>query len=405
LRSENRASGRNKVRLLYFHPTTVFGGAERTTTTLLEKLDKSIFEVVLITKKGVFPSLPANETIYIDDLGVKDGFGGFRALMRDAKIIGGLIKKKADVAFGMLHYGCIVLSVIKFISGDRVRIVASPRTPSKAAIDFYLKDEPLKKALWNFMIKFFCRYSDYVVAASKGIREECISGYKAERKKVIVVNNSVDVQSVTELSAKPVEGETPCDALIISTAGRLAPEKNMEVLLKSFAKLRRDLNVRLWVIGDGPERRNLEYLAASLNLTDSVVFWGFQENPYKFIGRSDVFVHTSLFEGFGNIILEAMACGVPVIATDCPFGPCEIINNGETGMLVPVSDEPALTQALKLVLEDKGLRDLFIKNAYVRLIDFTPESMVRHYEDIFLNIARANVRFQPGEGREDFFEK
>ena len=154
--------------------------------------------------------------------------------------------------------------------------------------------------------------------------------------------------------------------------------------------MRRDLKAKLWIVGDGPERPYLESLAAGLNITDDIVFWGFQENLYKFIKKSDIFVHTSLFEGFGNIILEAMACGVPVIATDCPFGPREIINNGENGILVPVSDEGALAKALKMVLENKEARKRFVKNAHKRLSEFTPERMVSRYEDVFLSIAHSN---------------
>jgi len=112
-------------------------------------------------------------------------------------------------------------------------------------------------------------------------------------------------------------------------------------------------------------------------------------------------VHTSLFEGFGNIILEAMVCGVPIIATDCPFGPREIISNGKNGMLVPVSDEVALAKAIKMVSENKETRDRFVKNAYEILSEFTPEKMVRSYEDVFLSIAHSDGPIRSKELRED----
>ena len=251
------------------------------------------------------------------------------------------------------------------------------------------------------MVRFFCRYSDRIVVASEGIKEECVAAYKAERSKVVTINNSVDVQSVGRFSLESVDAESPPGHFVISTAGRLAAEKNIAVLVKAFALLRKDLKAKLWIVGDGPERPYLESLAASLNIKDDIVFWGFQENLYKFIQKSDIFVHTSLFEGFGNIILEAMACGVPVIATDCPFGPREIINNGENGILVPVSDEVALAKALKMVLENKEARDRFVENAYKRLSEFTPEKMVRSYEDVFLSIAHSDGTLRSKELRED----
>jgi glycosyltransferase involved in cell wall biosynthesis len=391
-----------KIRLLYFHPTIVFGGAERTTATLLEKLDKSIFDVLLITKKGIFHPLPVERVKYIDDLGIHDGFEGIGSLVKDAKIMLQLIKKeRPDIVFGMLHYACIILSLMKVRLRDRVRIIISPRTPSKDAINFYFKDNVKKRLVWNFMVRFFCRYSDRIVVASEGIKEECISEYKAERKKVVTINNSVDAQSVGRFSVESIDEKSPPDHFVISTAGRLAAEKNVAVLVKAFALLRKDLKAKLWIVGDGPERPLLESLAVRLNIMDDVVFWGFQENLYKFIQKSDIFVHTSLFEGFGNIILEAMACGVPVIATDCPFGPREIINNGKDGILVPVADEVALAKALKLVSKNKETRDRFVKNAYERLSEFTPEKMVRSYEDVFLSIAHSDGPIRSKELRED----
>ena len=391
-----------KIRLLYFHPTIVFGGAERTTAALLEKLDKSMFDVLFITKKGIFHPLPVERVKYIDDLGIHDGFEGIGSLVKDTKIMLQLIKKeRPDIVFGMLHYACIILSLLKIRLRDRVRIIISPRTPAKDAINFYFKDNVKKRLIWNFMIKFFCRHSDRIVVASEGIKEECVAAYKAERSKIVTINNSVDVQSVGRFSLESVDAESPPGHFVISTAGRLAAEKNVDVLVKAFALLRKDLKAKLWIVGDGPERPHLESLAASLNIKDDIVFWGFQENLYKFIQKSDIFVHTSLFEGFGNIILEAMACGVPVIATDCPFGPREIINNGKSGMLVPVSDEVALAKALKMVSENKETRDRFVKNAYKRLSEFTPEKMVRSYENVFLSIAHSDAPLRSKELRED----
>ena len=391
-----------KIRLLYFHPTIVFGGAERTTATLLEKLDKSIFDILFITKKGTFHPLPAERVMYIDDLGIHDGFEGIGPLMKDTKALLKLIKKEnPDIVFGMLHYACIMLSLAKIFLRDKVKVIISPRTPSRDAVLFYYGQKTADKVLWNCMIRFFCRYSDRIVVASQGLKEECISGYRAKRDKVVTINNSVDAHSVERYADEPIGAESPPDHLIISTAGRLSAEKNMAVLLKAFALLRRDLRAKLWIVGDGPERPHLESLAASLNILDDIIFWGFQENLYKFIKKSDVFVHTSLFEGFGNIILEAMACGVPVIATDCPFGPGEIITNGENGVLVPVSDESALAKALKMVSEEKEASARFVQNAHKRLSEFTPERMVRGYADVFLGVAHSRAPLRQKNLQED----
>ena len=378
---------KEKIRLLYFHPTIVFGGAERTSATLLDKIDKSVFDVIFVTKKGIFHSLPVSKVIYIDDLGISDGFCSFRKLIKDTKVMLKLIEEEnPSVVFGMLHYACIVLSLLKVFSRKKAKIVISPRTPSKDAINFYFKNRAIEKMRWRFMVRFFCRHSDSIIVTSKGLQNECVHKYKAKKNKVFIINNCVDWKLVDKLSMEHLHSEGSGNRLVISTACRLDVEKNLPVLIKAFALLRREISAKLWIIGDGPERPRLESLSAGLNMKDDVVFWGFKENPYKYIKRSDVFVHTSLFEGFGNTIIEAMACGIPVVATDCPFGPSEIINNMENGILVPVSDEFALMQALKTVLEGKKMGNNFIEKAYKRVSDFSAETMVAKYEEVFLKV-------------------
>jgi glycosyltransferase involved in cell wall biosynthesis len=296
-------------------------------------------------------------------------------------------EEKPDIAFGMLHYGCMVLSLMKFFLGNKMKIVISPRTPSKDAINFYFRKAP-DRMLWKFMVRFFCKYSDYIVVPCEGMKDECIFTYRADKSKISTIRNAIDISLINGLSMEPLRVESPPDNFIISTSARLASEKSLPVLIRAFALLRTYLNAKLWIIGDGPERPYLESLASDLSISSEVVFWGFQTNPYKFIKRSDVFVHTSIFEGFANVIWEAIACRVPVIATDCNYGPREIIKHMEDGMLVPVSNEVALMQALKAMLENGELRRTFIENAYERLLEHSAVDIVNQYEDVFIKTNR-----------------
>jgi glycosyltransferase involved in cell wall biosynthesis len=376
---------KGKIKILYFHPTVVFGGAERATANFLAGLDRSKFEVVFVSKKGVFKDLFVKKFLYIDDLCLSDSFKDIRALIRDVKTMKNLIKEESpDIIFGMLHYGCIVLSGIKFFLRDKVKVVVSPRTPSKDAINFYFKDDLRKRLGWNFMVRFFCKYPDYIIVPCEGMREECISEYKADKSKVHTIKNVVKMDVIDRLSRENMELEDVDKSFVISTSGRLAAEKNLSVLIKAVALLRKTIEVKLWIIGEGPERPFLEALASQLHILRDVVFWGFQGNPYKFIKRSDVFVHTSLFEGFANMIWEVIACGVPVIATDCHYGPGEIIDHMKNGMLVPVSDEVALMQAIRHLLEDEGLRKDLVKNAYNKLKGLSEGETISSLEAVFL---------------------
>ena len=128
-------------------------------------------------------------------------------------------------------------------------------------------------------------------------------------------------------------------------------------LLETFSELRKKLKVKLLDPRRRTEKTNLQNSCKYLNITDDVYFLGFQKNPFKYIAASDVFVHSCLFEGFGNAIIEAMACQVPVIATACPYGPGEIIKQGENGVLVRMNDSEGMIKTIKTLLENQKKRE------------------------------------------------
>jgi glycosyltransferase involved in cell wall biosynthesis len=179
----------------------------------------------------------------------------------------------------------------------------------------------------------------------------------------------------------------PAGARVICTSGRLEREKNLPMLLKAFREVIRGKNAKLLILGDGTMRQELEGLSHELDIAQDVVFAGHQRNPYKFIRASDIFVHTCLFEGFANVIIEAMASRVPVIAVDCPYGPRDIIEHGENGLLVKADDESSLAGAIVRLLGDEGLRSALAGRGTERSRDFSSDRMVKSYEDFFREVA------------------
>ena len=125
-----------------------------------------------------------------------------------------------------------------------------------------------------------------------------------------------------------------------------------------------------------------------MGIAEKVDFLGFQKNPYKFISKSNIFVLSSIQEGFPTVIIEAMACGVPVISTDCKAGPNEIIENRENGLLVPVGDEKSLAEAILQLLNSKALREKFSREGRNIAEYFTIEKSVKEYENIFKEILK-----------------
>jgi glycosyltransferase involved in cell wall biosynthesis len=135
----------------------------------------------------------------------------------------------------------------------------------------------------------------------------------------------------------------------------------------------------LVLVGQGPLQDELTALARELGISDRVVFAGWQENPFAWMANADLFVLSSRFEGFGNVVIEAMACGLPVVSTDCPSGPSEILAGGDTGILVPVGNARALADAMCAVLEDGNLRAQLADKSRRRVPEFDISVIGRQY--------------------------
>lgn len=164
----------------------------------------------------------------------------------------------------------------------------------------------------------------------------------------------------------------------IITVGRFKSVKNQALLLRAFSKMPVTSNVQLMLLGDGELRNELTKLILDLGLSDRVLMPGFYSDPTPFYHSADLFVLTSNNEGFGNVIVEALAAGVPVISTNCPFGPAEILKNGEYGMLVPMNDENALAKAMCQSLESRHDAE----HLRSRAKDFSPKSAAAAYLDL-----------------------
>jgi len=377
------------VKILYLHPTFTFGGAERTSLNLLTGLNKDRFKVTLVTSREIasyFSGVQLEKVIYVEDIGMGVWFGGLYGLYNDIRIARRLMsEEKPDIAFGMMHYASTILALAKKLFRLKAKIISSPRGPSTHYLRscFERKSDRLRLGL---LFTLFCKWSDGLVVPSAGTKEDCVKNFGARAERVRVINNSIDADEVGRMSLATPDPPPLGDGMVIATAGRLSMEKNMPLLLKAFSSLRSIDRVKLLVIGDGPERGKLESLSGELGIGDDTVFVGFQENPYPYLRRADLFVHTCLVEGFGNIIVEAMACGVPVVATDCPCGPREIIRDGESGILVPMDDSEALAQTIHRLLHDRGRRELLAEQGSLRARDFSIGRMVKAYEEFFLQV-------------------
>jgi glycosyltransferase involved in cell wall biosynthesis len=192
-----------------------------------------------------------------------------------------------------------------------------------------------------------------IVAVSDGVADDLSRVAGIARERIVRIDNPVVSAALLE-QAKASPGHpwmAPGGPPVVLAAGRLHRQKDFPTLLRAFAQLRALRAARLVILGEGAERRQLERLARALRVEADVALPGFVENPYAWMARAAVFVLSSAWEGIGNVLVEALACGCPVVATDCPSGPAEILEQGALGPLVPVGDPAALAEAIRSVLE------------------------------------------------------
>jgi glycosyltransferase involved in cell wall biosynthesis len=246
-------------------------------------------------------------------------------------------------------------------------------------------------SVMRYLIRKFYPKADAVFPSSKGVLEG-LKSFGVPESRMHVVYNAVELESVNRRMRDAI-ADLPASRLpLVITVGRHVDQKDHETLLHAFAKVRQRMQARLVLIGQGPRRVDLESLSRELNLVDCVVFAGWQDNPFAWMARSDLFVLSSQFEGFGNVIIEAMACSLPVIATDCPSGPAEILRNGKDGILVPVGDVEALANAITTVLTNKALHGDLAEKARRRASDFDISRIGPKYEALLRSFAQERAR-------------
>lgn len=264
-----------------------------------------------------------------------------------------------------------------------------------------------KAFIWNLTIKYFYKRAQKIIVVSKEIKKDLIKNYKLKEEKIEVIYNFYPVEKIKKQSTEEIEDSMKkiFDKPVISTVGRLTKQKGHFHLIKAFAQVKTSIpEAQLVILGEGELKENLTSLARNLNVLESVHFLGFEKNPFKYISKSQVFAMTSLYEGFPNALSEAMACGVPVMSTDCLSGPREIlapneidgeinyeINKNRYGVLVPkvsevenlsVDNEKIMANILIKVLKEKEMREFFSEASLSRIEDFNVSNIIKQWKEL-----------------------
>ncbi|MFQ5857326.1 MAG: glycosyltransferase [Anaerolineae bacterium] len=371
---------RERIRLLTVIPSLGGGGAERALVNLVRHLDRGRFQVQLAAFEAAGPfrqDVPAGVALH--DMQGRRQYD-LRMVVRLARL---LRLEQPDVVLSVMRYA----NLVTFLAARLARfpgpiIVNEQNNPGAEFGQFggrWLKGPALQ---------FVYPRVQKVTSISRGIATELAAQWGVPAEKIEVIPNPVDITRLRRLAqCEPphpwlTDGAVP----VVMGVGRLHPQKDFGLLLRALRLVRDTQPARLIILGEGPQRALLERSAVQLGVAADVLLPGFQENPFAWMTRADVFVLSSRYEGFGNVIVEAMALGRPVVATNCPFGPGEIIVDGGSGLLVPVGDESALAQAICRVLNDSGLRKRLAEAGRERSEDFASERIAARYEQLLVEV-------------------
>ncbi len=377
------------MKIMFVNQSLQIGGAEKQIFTMAKGFNgrKDIEVSIFVLKKesGFNEDIGSElmSAITYSDIKTTE-IWPLKPILRAVSVIRAARKLKPDVIYArVMPLPCTIAGKLLGIPV----VVAEIANPSKS-----LKIvKPALHHLQTFIVRKTSRkLATRVVANCCALADEAKRFWKLKRRPS-VIHNGLDFGHIEKKSAEAAthpwtkDGQTP----LIVSAGRIAPQKGFGNLIDAFAIVAETTDVRLMILGgrelDG-ERERLLAQIKMLNLGDRVLLAGEKPNPYPFMKAADVYVSSSLYEGFSNSLLEALALGVPVVSTDHKFGANEIIEDGKSGILVPVSDPRAMAEAILQVLEDGKLRQTLSKNALERARRFSVERNIKEYEKLFREV-------------------
>ena len=287
-----------------------------------------------------------------------------------------------------MHYVNVILLIAKKISRVEFKLVISEHsTLSYSLFNSSFTNKVLKKLMRNMY-----PHADEIIAVSQGVADDLVKVLELGDKKVNVIYNPVVTKELLlkrneSINHPWIKNNIP----FILGVGRLTKAKNFHLLINAFAKIQKGINAHLVILGQGELESELKELICHLGLEDKIHMIGFVENPYSWMKKAELFVLSSSWEGFGNVLVEAMACGTSVISTNCPSGPEEILENGKLGVLVPVNDIDEMANAINNIISSSD------RDNTISFSKYTPEFIVEQYLKVFFGEIKKNTKYEEAD--------
>lgn len=335
----------NEKRVAIFISSMQGGGAQRAILKTATGIAARGYQVDMVLARAVGPYLAElPKTIRVVDLKAFSVMSSLPALIR-------YLRSTRPVAMlSALNYVNVVAIMARQLSCMPTRMVISERNTVSISTRKFLRARG--RLLVPFFMRQFYPHADEIVAVSQGVRTDLQQFLQLAPERISVIYNPIITPTMQVQAQVSIDHEwfKPEEPPVILAAGRLQPQKDFPTLLQAFAKVRDKRPVRLLILGEGPDRKALENLIATLGITNDVLLPGFDVNPYRYMSKAAAFVLSSQWEGLPGVLIEALYCGAPLVATDCPSGPREILADGAYGQLVPVGDVEAMAGAIEMAL-------------------------------------------------------
>ena len=365
------------------------GGAERVVSLLLPELTKHYEVTLVLMNETIFYEVPEGVKIRYLERSRSDESGWKKLLklpLLSWKYRRFCRKEGIGLSVSFMTRPNYVNSLSRILGSGATTVLSERALPSKQ-----YGGAGVSSRINRRLIRLLYPHAERILANSQGNRGNLGEKFGIEREKISVIYNPVDLKAIAEAVKEPFPGPEFGEAFVYLTVGRMDRGKNHRMLLEAFATIDAD-DRRLVLVGDGPLRSELESQAASLGISDRVVFAGRQRNPFVWMARADCFVFTSRHEGFPNVLVEALACALPVISTDCLAGPREIldersdyarplprIREGRYGILTAVDDVEAMAESMQKMYNDAKIRKKYREIGPARAKEFSIEKIASQY--------------------------
>lgn len=371
-----------KKKICFLINSMAGGGAERVLSILLKNLSRNDREFFLIVLEDKFNyEIPKDIKVIklFSNLrsNFKKLFGIFLGMIKLKKIIK---NNQIDIVVSFLGRSNYI-NILTKIRGSTHKAYISERVNP---LEMH-SGKGLNSIFNMFLTKKLYKKADLIISNSLGIKDSLIKDFFINPEKIKVIYNPINIKEIQILLQSPLEKEYQkiFKHPVIINVARFNKQKGQEYLIKAFKDVREKIpDAKLLFLGEGELENCLKNLAEKLELKNDILFLGWQSNPFKFLARAKVFVFSSLWEGFPNALIEAMVCKVPVISTDCPSGPNEIIENKKSGILVQVADEKVLTKAILKILNNPYLGQKLSQEGKRRAQDFSAGKIIKEYEQL-----------------------